>query len=131
MLDPCGRMAARLSSATLVASTSGRLRVEKDGSLTGLDRYYSLRVKPGEKASGVKAMVMDAGFLLYAATPLGVQVFDPTGRLAGVILPPAKEEMTAIAIGGKDANTLFVACGDKIYSRKIQGKAAYTLKKDK
>jgi sugar lactone lactonase YvrE len=106
-------------------------RVEKDGSLSGLDRYYSLRVKPGEKRSGVKAMVMDAGNLLYAATPLGVQVFDPTGRLCGVILPPAKEEMTAITIGGKDADTLFVACGDKIYSRKIQGKAAYTLKKDK
>lgn len=106
-------------------------RIEKDGSLSGLDRYYSLRVKPEAKGSGVKAMVMDAGYLLYAVTPLGVQVFDPTGRLAGVILPPMREEMTAITIGGKDADTLFVACGDKVYSRKIQGKAAYTLKKDK
>ncbi len=94
-------------------------------------RYYSLRVTMGEKAGGVKAMEMDARNLRYAATPLGVQVFDPTGRLCGIILPPAKEEMTAITIGGKDADQLFVACGDKIYSRKIQGKAAYTLKKDK
>jgi enterochelin esterase family protein len=76
-------------------------------------------------------MVMDANFRLYAATPLGVQVFDPTGRLAGVLLPPDKEEMTAITLGGKDADTLFVAAGDKIYSRKIQAKAVYTLKKDK
>jgi hypothetical protein len=106
-------------------------RIEKDGGLGGVDRYYSLRVKPGGKASGVKAMVMDAGNLLYAATPLGVQVFDPTGRLCGVILPPAKEEMTAITIGGEKGDTLFVAAGDKVYSRKIQGKAVYTLKKDK
>jgi hypothetical protein len=106
-------------------------RIGKDGSLGGLDRYYSLRVKPGGKASGVTAMVMDAGNLLYACTPLGVQVFDPTGRLCGVVLPPAKEEMTAITIGGEKGDTLFVAAGDKVYSRKIQGKAAYTLKKDK
>jgi gluconolactonase len=106
-------------------------RVEKDGMLGTPDRYYSLRVKPGEKGSGVTAMVMDTRNLLYAATTLGVQVFDPTGRLCGVMLPPANENMTAITIGGKDANQLFIACGDKIYSRKIQGKAAYTLKKDK
>src|SRR5262249_50712395 len=67
-------------------------RILKDGLLTGADRYYCLRVKPGEKASGVKDMVMDAGNLLYAATPLGVQVFDPTGRLCGVLLPPSKDE---------------------------------------
>jgi gluconolactonase len=104
----------------------------KGGGLLGTgDRYYSLRIKPGEKASNVTGMVMDAGNLLYAATPLGVQVFDPTGRLSGVILPPAKEEMTAITIGGEKGDTLFVAAGDKVYSRKIQGKAAYTLKKDK
>jgi hypothetical protein len=106
-------------------------RIGKNGELSGLDRYYSLRTKPGDKGSGVKAMVMDAGNLLYAATPLGVQVFDPTGRLCGVILPPAKDEMTAITIGGEKGDTLFVAAGDKVYSRKIQGKAVYTLKKDK
>jgi enterochelin esterase family protein len=106
-------------------------RVQKDGTLGSGDRYYALRVKPGEKASGVTAMAMDGGNLLYACTPLGVQVFDPTGRLCGVVLPPSKEEMTAITIGGEKGDTLFVAAGDKIYSRKIQGKAAYTLKKDK
>jgi hypothetical protein len=33
--------------------------------------------------------------------------------------------MTAITLGGKDAD------GDKIYARKIQAKAVYTLNKDK
>lgn len=106
-------------------------RVEKDGKLGSLNPYYLLRVQSGTEASRVRALVIDAGNLLYAASPLGVQVFDPTGRLCGVIAAPAHEEMTAITVGGKDADTLFVACGDKIYSRKIQGKAVYTLKKDK
>jgi hypothetical protein len=105
--------------------------VHKGGALGTPDRYYSLRVRPGEQGSGVTAMTMDAGNLLYACTPPGVQVFDPTGRLCGVILPPSREAMTAICIAGEKGDTLFVACGDKLYARKIQGKAGYTQKKDR
>ena len=61
------------------------VRIEKDGSFGPGDRYYSLRTRPNEKMH-VAAMTMDAGYLLYACTPLGIQVFDPTGRLSGVIL---------------------------------------------
>jgi enterochelin esterase family protein len=104
------------------------VRIEKDGSLGPGDRYYSLRKKPKEKMP-VAAMTMDAGHLLYACTPIGIQVFDPTGRLSGVIAAPSKEPMTAITIGGAKADELFVAAGDTIYARKIQGKAAYTLTK--
>ena len=106
------------------------VRIEKDGSLGPGDRYYSLRTKPNEKMH-VTAMTIDASYLLYACTPLGIQVFDPTGRLSGVIAAPSKDALTAIAIGGEKAATLFVACGDRIYARKIQGKAAYTLAKPK
>ncbi len=106
------------------------VRIEKDGSFGPGDRYYSLRTKPGEKMH-VSAMTMDAGYLLYACTPLGIQVFDPTGRLSGVVAAPSKEPMTAIAIGGANADELFVAAGGEIYARKIQGKASYTLKKSK
>jgi hypothetical protein len=104
------------------------VRIEKDGSFGPGDRYYSLRTKPNEKMH-VTAMVMDAGYLLYACTPLGIQVFDPTGRLSGVIAAPSKEPLSAITIGGAKADELFVAAGDKIYARRIQGKASYTLKK--
>lgn len=106
------------------------VRVEKDGSLGPGDRYYSLRTQPDRKMT-VTAMTMDAGYLLYAATPLGIQVFDPTGRLSGVIAAPAKDAISALAIGGEKADTLFVSAGERIYARKIQGKASYTLKKEK
>ena len=107
-------------------------RIEKDGTLGILGSLLlASRQVRGETASGVNAMVMDTNYMLYASTPLGVQVFDPTGRLSGIIAAPAKEEMTAITLGGKNADQLFVACGDKIYSRKIQAKAAYALIKDK
>jgi hypothetical protein len=109
------------------------VRIENDGSFGPGDRYYSLRTKPNEKMH-VTAMAIQevaAGYLLFACTPLGIQVFDPTGRLCGVIAAPAKETMTAIAIGGPSAETLFVASDDKIYARKIQGKGQSPKKKAK
>lgn len=99
------------------------IRIEADGGFGPGDRYYSLRTQ-ADKAIPVSALVMDAGFLLYACTPLGIQVFDPTGRLSGVIPAPAKGPMTSITIGGADGQTLLVSQGNKIYGRKIQGKSA-------
>jgi hypothetical protein len=105
-------------------------RIETDGSLGPGDRYYSLRTRPGQPTP-VTAMTMDAAGLLYACTDLGVQAFDPTGRLSGVFPAPVKDTMTAIALGAEGGNTLLVACGEKLYARKIQGMAPYTMRKDK
>jgi sugar lactone lactonase YvrE len=99
-------------------------RVEKDGSLTCGERYYALRVKPGQTASGVTALTADSAGRLYACTPLGVQVFDPTGRLSGVLLKPGEGDLTAIAFGGEKHDTLFVLCGGKVYARKTQARGA-------
>jgi hypothetical protein len=109
------------------------VRIEKDGSFGPGDRYYSLRTVPNEKmhVTAMAIQEVNAGYLLFACTPLGVQVFDPTGRLCGVIAAPSKEPMTAIAIGGPNADTLFVASGDKVYTRKIQAKRPAPKKKGK
>lgn len=99
-------------------------RVESDGRLGAGDRYYSLRVQPGQPGCGVSALTFDNAGRLYACTTLGVQVFDPTGRLSGVLLKPADAPLTAITFGGPDHDQLFVACGDKVYARKLKSKGA-------
>ncbi|HEX3315989.1 MAG TPA: SMP-30/gluconolactonase/LRE family protein [Gemmataceae bacterium] len=104
------------------------VRIETDGSLGPGDRYYSLRTET-DTPMRVTAMTMDAAGLLYACTPIGIQAFDPTGRLCGVFTGPAKEMMTAITLGGPQGDTLFVASGEALYARKIRGKAPYTLNK--
>jgi sugar lactone lactonase YvrE len=97
-------------------------RVEKEGDLTAGDRYYALRVKRGQTKSGVSALTVDDKGRLYAGTPLGVQVFDPTGRLCGVLLKPSAADPTAIAFGGPERDLLFVAHGAEVYVRKTQSK---------
>lgn len=97
-------------------------RVEANGNLGPGDRYYALRVATGEKSVGVSALTFDTAGRLYAATDLGVQVFDPTGRLCGVLLKPAELPLTGVAFGGTDRDRLFIRCGDRVYGRKTLAK---------
>jgi enterochelin esterase family protein len=97
-------------------------RVEKDGTLSSRDRYYTVRERAGHPGSGTTAVTVDAAGLAYAATAAGVQAYDPTGRLCGVMTKPADGELTGLTFGGAGHDLLYLACGDKLYARKLQGK---------
>src|SRR5262245_18414093 len=59
------------------------------------------------------AMTVDAANRTYVATSLGIQVFDPTGRLCGVITgPPGR--LTELAF---QENRLYAQSGDKVFVR--------------
>jgi enterochelin esterase family protein len=115
-------------SQLIVGDTEDRylwaFRVERDGKLGPGDRYYSVRVKKGEKGSGVSAMTLDSAGRVYACTPLGVQIFDPTGRLCGVLLNPSEEACTGIGFGGEKKDTLYVKAGAKVYARQLKATGA-------
>jgi sugar lactone lactonase YvrE len=95
----------------------------KDGGLNARECYYPLRVRPGE-TSGAAGMTMDSAGRLYVATREGVQVFDPTGRLSGVLAKPDAGELIGVAFGGEDLQTLFVATGSKLYARMVLARGA-------
>ena len=92
-------------------------RVELDGALAAGDAYYSLRTRFRE-ASRVAGLSMDSAGRLYAATREGVQVFDPTGRMSGVLLQPGASAATAVVFGGESLDRLYMACGGQVYVRK-------------
>jgi sugar lactone lactonase YvrE len=97
-------------------------RIDKDGGLSAKDDYYFMRRRSPEMNSGSTALTVDATQLAYATTSTGIYVWDPTGRLSGVILAPARAPLTALTFGGMAHDQLFVACGDKVYARKLQRK---------
>lgn len=75
--------ASPLSSRALVA-----IALDKDRKPIGSAPYCPLRVKPGAKGTVVMGIALDRDGRIYAATDLGIQVFDPTGRLCGVMTAP-------------------------------------------
>jgi enterochelin esterase family protein len=76
---------------------------------------------PYQTASRGDGMAADWRGRYYVTSALGVQVFDPTGRLCGVLeKPQASKPLTSCTLAGAKGDTLFVTNGDKIFSRKLQ-----------
>jgi enterochelin esterase family protein len=115
------------SGTLVVGDAKGKylwaFRIEKDGVLTAGESYYPLLMKAGDKESHVSALTVDDTGRVYACTPLGIQVFDPAGRLSGVLTKPADGEIRGIMFGGGElSHTLIVAFSDALYGRKMQAR---------
>jgi gluconolactonase len=82
-------------------------RIEPNGTLTARQRFYWFHVPDEADDSGTGGWVMDRDGRLYAATRLGVQVFDHNGRVRAIIPVPGGA-ISSIAFGGPDLTTLFV-----------------------
>ena len=92
-------------------------RIEKDGTLSGGDRYCPLRVRPGETESQVSAICVDGSSRVYAAYKEGIMVFDPTGRPCGLMtLPSGVAPVTKLVFAGSE---LFAGAGGQTYVRKM------------
>ncbi len=118
-------------------------RVNPDGKLDAKMPYITMRLPidpkgefkmaeppPYNPASGGDGMCSDEQGRYYVATTLGVQVFDPTGRLCGVVSRPQLDKpLTSCTLSGEGRSYLYVTNGDKIFRRKVQATGAVFYKK--
>lgn len=121
-------------STLLVASAADRYvwayQIQKDGSIGPGDRYCRLRVRGDERRkrftqeeeyrADPSAMAVDGANRTYVATNLGIQVFDPTGRLCGVFTAPPGR-VTEMAF---DGDRLFARAGDNNFVRQMMAVGA-------
>ncbi len=109
------------------------MRIETDGSLTQKEPYMTLRTEVDvnakspdgrspvyKTASSGDGMTSDAQGRYYVASAVGVQVFDPTGRMSGVLPKPSEKFMTSCGFGGPNMEFLYVTCADKVFVRKTK-----------
>jgi gluconolactonase len=101
-------------------------QVQPDGSLTNKQRYYHLHVPDTADESGADGLRVDRDGRLYVATRLGIQICDQAGRV-NCIVPTPNGRVANLTFGGANFDTLFAACGDRIYQRKlkVQGAQAF------
>jgi enterochelin esterase family protein len=97
-------------------------RIEKDGSLTAGERYMTLRAPTGKPDSGGDGMTTDGQGRYYVTSHVGIQMFDSTGRLSGVIERPQNKGTVSAAFAGSQLEYLYVCSSDKIYRRKTKAK---------
>lgn len=123
---------------TLAVSDSGgefawMFRIHSDATLDAKMPSLTLRLAIDDKgefrfnepppyltASRGDGMAVDKKGRYYITSELGVQVFDPTGRPCGVLPKPNRDQpLTTCMLAGSGHNTLFIANGTTIYSRRL------------
>ena len=98
-------------------------RIEADGSLAHKERYYMpLRLTTSSKRPGSDGMTVDERQRLYVASRAGVQMFDPTGRMGGVILTPGEIPASNVCFGGEGFRYMYITQRDKVYRRLVKPK---------
>jgi sugar lactone lactonase YvrE/enterochelin esterase-like enzyme len=98
-------------------------QIQADGSLAYKQKYYHLHVPDNADDSGADGMRTDRDGRLYVATRLGIQVCDQAGRV-NCIIPTPNGRIANLCFGGADFDTLFAACGDRVFKRKLKVKGA-------
>jgi enterochelin esterase family protein len=95
-------------------------RVNPDGALDAGMPTMTLRRGAGPEARG-DGMAIDATDRCYVTSAAGIQVFDPTGRLSGVMATPnPAKPLTSCILAGPGHEYLYVTNGDTIFRRLLK-----------
>ncbi len=124
---------------TLAVSDSGgenvwTFRVNADASLDAKMPSMTMRLPidpkgefkfneppPYQTASRGDGIAVDQLGRYYVTSALGVQVFDPTGRLCGVLPKPKEaQSLTSCTLAGSNHEFLYITNGDTVFRRKLK-----------
>jgi enterochelin esterase-like enzyme len=95
--------------------------VQPDGTLTDKQPFYWLHTDDITGESGAEDLAVDTHGNLYAATRLGVQVCDQSGRVRAILpLPTPCGPARGICFGGPQFDELYVTDGTHVFKRKMK-----------
>jgi sugar lactone lactonase YvrE/enterochelin esterase-like enzyme len=103
--------------------------VNPDGTLWAGERYMELRAPANRPDSGGDGMAVDQDGRPFITSHVGIQMFDATGRLGGVIAKPSDKSCVSVAFAGPDRSWLYACATDKVYRRKTLTSGGYGIDK--
>ena len=98
--------------------------VTPDGTLANKQRYGWLHVRDADENSWSDGLKCDTAGRVYVATRMGVQILDQTGRVNAILTLPGGVDAANVCFAGANFDTLYVACRDKVYRRKLKTRGA-------
>jgi sugar lactone lactonase YvrE len=97
--------------------------IRSDGSLANRQSFDYLHVPDNADDSGAEGICTDSDGRRYVATRMGIQVCSREGRVTCIIPVPCGR-ISGLCFGGANFDTLFAACGDMVYRRKVKVRGA-------
>ena len=91
----------------------------QSGQLSNGERFFHLHVADWEDDAGPESLCYSLEGRQFIATKSGVQISADDGPTQVILPVPGGGRVTGVCIGGKDKDTLFAFCGNKIWKRKI------------
>ena len=102
-------------------------QINPDGTLTNKEKYFWLHVPDLEDDAGAAAVCYAKEGQMFVATRMGIQICADDGPTQGILPMPDRSRVFGICLGGKDGDTLFAFCGDRIWQRKVKVHAVGTF----
>ena len=95
-------------------------QINDDGSLANKERFFHLHVADWDDDAGAESVCYSIEGRQFIATRSGVQISADDGPTQIILPVPDRTRVVGVCLGGKDNDTLFAFCGNKIWKRKIQ-----------
>lgn len=89
------------------------------------DAYMTMRRPSDGSACLGDGMTVDTAGRFYIASAIGLQMFDATGRISGIIAKPFSADMSNVAFSGPERKHLYVTCRKAIYKRLTKAKGVW------
>jgi sugar lactone lactonase YvrE len=95
-------------------------QIKDDGTLTNKERFFHLHVADWDDDAGPECVCYSLEGRQFVATRSGVQISADDGPTQVILPMPDHSRVIGVCLGGKDKDTLFAFCGDKIWKRKVK-----------
>ena len=95
-------------------------QMKEDGSLMNKERFFHLHVHDWQDDAGTESVCYSIEGRQFLATKSGIQISADDGPTQVILPVPDNARVTGVAIGGRDLDTLFAFCGNRIWKRKIR-----------
>ncbi len=95
-------------------------QINEDGTLTNKERYFHLHVADWDDDAGAESACYSLEGRQFIATRSGIQVSADDGPTQVILPVPDGSRVTGVCLGGKDGDTLFAFCGNRIWKRKVR-----------
>jgi gluconolactonase len=95
-------------------------QIKEDGTLTNGERFFHLYVADWDDDAGAESVCYALEGQMFVATRTGIQVCADDGPTQVILPVPDRRRVIGVCLGGRDMDTLFAFCGDKIWKRKVK-----------
>jgi gluconolactonase len=95
-------------------------QINADGTLGNPERFFWLHVPDWEDDAGAESVCYAKEGPMFVATHWGIQVCADDGPTQVILPMPDRGRPIGVCLGGREMDTLFAFCGDKIWKRKVK-----------